>query len=672
MFLELEKENLDDNKCILSSEKAFLNKFVDSGFKTKWAGFWAPPNKFMDYYAYKVNGAWLSHENIKDFVLQPGLAIWDFGLEGLKVREYVFLWKKGFISLLEFKNKSEESQEIKIETEIAFDFRPLSKDISDSNYESKFNSSRAAVEVSDKRSDFSAMFGKAKSNKGEIEWIDEDKYKEHYPGERQICYIPGSYEVKVNLEPSDEVQVPFAFSFSDSGDPREEFDSLVGSWDDLMLEKGEEYSEITQGKIKTPVEIINKAFTWSKISLNELIFSIDGKKYLFAGLPWFHAEWGRDALWSLLGFIDLGSFEFVEDQLKFLSEEQEDRIPNRIGLEETHYNGADTNPLFLIALDYYEKVSGNSNIKEELNENIEKALDSLKLKGNHANHKPGETWMDTLERGNSAVDIQSLWIEALERYGKEEKAEKLEKGIEEYWNDKKEFLVDSFDGTLPIKSKTINPSVPLMFGQIDPKRANKMFEIIGGEFLCDYGVRSRSCVEKDYSPGLYQKGAVWPLGTLWSACANLRFGNVEEGLDLLRKTAEDIERGQIGAISECLNADSGEVIGCSNQAWSSALFIHAIDRYLFGIKPDLSSGKLEIDPKLPKNWNRVERTDKAIGDNKIDLKIERNDGKTNIALNFEKKPEIDLNFPKDLEVKLNGKRIDKAELRKENIIEIWR
>ena len=668
MFLEKDGEELRENRCVITSEKSFLERFADSGFKTKWSGFWIPPFKFMDYYAYKVNGNWLSHENVDNFTIQPRMGLWDHETSGLSVREYVFLLKNSFVSVLELKNTSDDKKAVSMCMEPAMDFRPNNEDISNAKYDVDFSEPRASVKITDRNSDLSGMIGKAKSGKGKVEWEEEDRYREHYPQERQMCYIPGTYRIKMEMNPGESVQVPFVFTFSKEGDPREEFDKLMSSWDDFLIQKTEETSQVIQGEIETPNEKLNEAFKWSKLSLNDLIFSYD-KDYLFAGLPWFQSEWGRDSLWSLLGFLDMGDFDFVRDQLRTLFENKEKRIPNKISPEgDSVYNGADTNPLFLIVADRYEKFTGKKLFKGE-DLDVRDAFESLDIKGKKASHSPEETWMDTLERGSSSLDVQSLWLEAAKVYN-HRVYQDLEEGLAKFWNEDKEFMYDFFDGEVPIDAKTINCAVPLMFGQIEESKAINLLEVIGGEFTTQQGVRTRSCLEEDYSPELYHKGSVWYLTTLWSACANLKYERIKEGLSLLEKTAEDIYRHQLGGISECVNAENGELLGCTNQAWSEALFIHAVDTYLFGIRPNLKEKKLSIDPNLPEDWERATRTQKNIGSNTFDLKIERDEDKFRVAINFEEEPKIRLEVPDKYEAKVNSKRIDKARLQKQNVVEI--
>jgi hypothetical protein len=58
-------ENLHEKNGVISNLHGFLNRHLDTGFKTKWSGYWVPPYKFLDYYAFKVNGIWLDSDTLE-------------------------------------------------------------------------------------------------------------------------------------------------------------------------------------------------------------------------------------------------------------------------------------------------------------------------------------------------------------------------------------------------------------------------------------------------------------------------------------------------------------------------------------------------------------------------------------------------------------------------------
>jgi len=102
----------------------------------------------------------------------------------------------------------------------------------------------------------------------------------------------------------------------------------------------------------------------------------------------------------------------------------------------------------------------------------------------------------------------------------------------------------------------------------------------------------------------------------------------------LTKMNQFLDRNQLGALPEVVDSETGELLGCGEQAWSAGMMVHVIDSYMIGIEVK-SPGKLVIDPS--DNLDCV-RTGKKIGDQELDVKVR--DGKAEV-----------LNDP-DLEVEL--------------------
>lgn len=176
-----------------------------------------------------------------------------------------------------------------------------------------------------------------------------------------------------------------------------------------------------------------------------------------------------------------------------------------------------------------------------------------------------------------------------------------------------------------------------MFSQLEDERAEKYLEKINGEFSSKYGARTRSMTDPGYSGDGYHSGSVWGLTTMWAAAANLEYGQEKQGRNLLNKLTQFIDRNQPGALPEVVNAETGELIGCSEQAWSAGLYVHVIDSYLLGI--DVKKHKVVVDPVSNFTGKRL---GKRVHDEVLDLAFQ--DG------------EIELLNDPDLEVELRGEK----------------
>ncbi|MFB6116201.1 MAG: amylo-alpha-1,6-glucosidase [Candidatus Nanosalina sp.] len=584
-------ENLEDRSGIISNLHCFLNRNLDTGFKTKWSGLWSPPYKYMDYYAVKVNGIWLGEDTVQASEYGDKM-IFHHEIDSLRVTETVEAspTAPGITVELEFENKLEEKKAVHTVLEPGIDIRHKSEDVNETEYEVEEGPNRLTASRDGKK----LMI----SSNQDFKVSGEPYTKEHFPGERQKCLIPGNLSFKTELKDSEKIEIEFSTS-----------DGVFGSL--------EQFEQGLEG------EGLGRLFSYSIESLKNLIYDREGVGVI-AGHPWFQSYWARDSFWSVLGLIDAGYFELSEDILTNFAEKG---LPDKINIKRENrdsnpYN-ADTAPLFLIAAD---KLDRHFRINDKISKAIGEAKEELELNENGVvMHDSEGTWMDTLER-EKAIDIQSLWLRAADIHDMDEKKD-LEKGLEKYQEsgNLKDNLGDE-------DVDTINPAVPLMYKQFGMESGRKYLEKMNAGFSSRYGARTRSMTDPGYESDGYHTGSSWGLTTGWMAAANLAYGKEKEGRNMLEKFNQFLDREQLGALPEVVDSEDGDLIGCTEQAWSAGLALHVIDSYLLGIKvktPD----KVVVDPAEDVNFVR---TGKKIGDTEIDLKIR--DGETEILND----PEIEI------------------------------
>ncbi len=637
-----------DKRYILSGSCSFFQRYLDTGFRSKWSGLWDSDLKYLDYYAYKINGVWLSWDNCVRFNLQPEKAIHTFRFKGLIVSETVFVpeGKKCVVSILNIKNPTDSEKSADISLEAAVNIRNMSENLHDRTYSMTFSEARKAVVVKTKDKSGCVAFGVGRtSKKAEAFFEKNEKYKEQEQEDSGRCFVPGLYSVKIKLKSKERIQIPFIFCSSQSEETIfDAYDIIFGKWKEALSEKKNLYAEfIKDSEIRTPDKSIDKAFLWGAINLRDLLHKSCFGPGLYAGLPWFTQFWGRDTFWSLPALINIGKFDIAEKIMQTMAGKNIPRVLHMNGDCDT--NCSDANPLFLIALNQYEKSTGNKKCSRKLKSFVKEIIKNARIKEGvifHDGNQP-QQWMDTYSRGNSEIEVNSLWAKAL-RDVKPEVSKGLIKKINTvFWNEKENYLFDNLSCNGADGSVTINPVVPALFGQLAREKAFKVLDKIKKEFATPYGVRTRSNIDKEYSSGSYHKGSVWGLTTGWAACAMLKYGRTDEGLIYLKNLADNMKEHQLGAISECWDAESGSLLGASVQAWSSAMFITAIDEYLFGIKPNIPKKEMIIEPRIPEGWEFMERIGKRIGDNAFDLKIKK--GKyLKIKLDFRKKPKLTLSL----------------------------
>lgn len=570
-------ENLDQQNGISSNLHGFLNRYLDTGFKSKWSGYWSPPYKFLDYYAVKINGLWLDSNSLNATEYGDNFAF-HHETDSLEITEKVETPDSlpGFRLRLEVKNRTDEKKAVHTVLETGVDIRKVDEDLGPEDYELEEGKDRLTV---------SNSHGKLMITSSEFEREEGSYIKEHFPGERQKCFIPGNLVFRREVEAGEKEVIEIEFTTSNAS-----FRTLE------TIEQNLKHS-------------LGRTFNSSIDSMENLIYDKNGLG-IIAGHPWFQSYWARDTFWTVLGLIDAGYFEASHEILHNFAEKG---IPGKINLDgsDEQLKRSDTEPLFIIAAD---KLRRHYRINEDIETAMEDAMDKLELNEDIVDHSKDGTWMDTIER-EKAVDIQSLWLETA-LIMNDKRAEKLEAGLKQFEDD------DHIKDELEEGSETINPAVPLMFNHFNSKITEKQLEKINGEFSSRFGARTRSAIDPGYESDGYHTGSTWGLTTGWAAAANLRHGKTQQGKNFLQKMETFLDRDQPGALPEVVSSESGDVLGCTEQAWSAGLFVHAVDTYLLGIK--VKEDHVEIDPC---EGVTGERLGKRVRDEKLDLEFENGEVK---------------------------------------------
>lgn len=661
------KADVSDKPYTLAGRKGFIHRYADTGFKTKWCGIWFPPLKFFEYFAFNINGEWLSPRNNEHLARKNGGVIHSFGTGGMgfEAEERVFAPKRlpAIVSMLSIKNTSDKKSNIEIVLEAAVNIRSKAENVHQRTYATSFSELRNAAVV--RGGGNCAIFGLGKTKcRASVSFDAQGSYKDHAPGgEPSRCFIPGKYSVAIELDAGEAAELPFIFSGSLDGaaDIFHGFDTCFKDWRAACISG--QHEQQNSARIVTPDDEINRAFSDACAAMQGLVHDASFGTGLFAGYPWFLEFWGRDTFLGLLGLIDAGEFGEAKEIIRTMAQFQKKRMPCVVNLDRsTSYHGADIDALFFVALDYYLALSGDSEFEKELAENVAKSLDSLVLLNYLVQHGPEETWMDSLQRRATAVEIQSFWIEALRKREPEIAKKMHDKLIESFWNADDGYLYDSA-GDVHNAKKTANALFPLMFGQLSGREAFSVLETAKKELASPYGIRTASKCDREYAPNSYHNGATWGFITAVAACAAFNYGKAQDGLEHLKSLAYDARR-RLGNMSECMNPDTGELIGCSQQLWSSALFVHAVDAYLFGASYESESNRLVIAPLIPSDWKFMERKGKRAGGSVFDIYVLRTKSGYELEIKFNVMPEpVDavIFLPEGVkEARANGKKVKAA------------
>ena len=646
-------EDLSKHSYILSGRKAFLYRFCDTGFKNKWAGLWAMPCKFLEYFAFNVNGKWLSPDNCKNFTTGEISSSHQFRLDNVSVRELSFIPEddKSLICILSFQNLSTSRKTLKVGLEAAINIRGREENWHEREYGIKIMEDLILIN-SEKGS---VVIGALPSGKLE----SGQEYREHHPsGEKQRCFIPGLYSVDLVLDPKSKDDVFFIFSCGKNevdaiGNYENTRASLVTNY---VIKEKNNIDLLSNAKLDTSIEFVDNIFRWSVVSLEKLAFDSEHGFGYFAGYPWFTQFWGRDIGWMLPAVIDYGKFETAKEVLRTLAKFQsEGAIPNTIYMNgNVDHNSIDATLLWIIALHHYVKNSGDTEFLKEMKNNLAEAIEWCRRRDKDRDGfieaKDRETWMDTLDRTGKPVEVQAFLIEALKCAGNlfqvlgdpdkakdmKGQARKTEKGFEKiFWSKKDKFYFDRINGESKIK--TINSIFPLVFDiSRNPKSVLDMVE--SESFTSQFGVRTLSKDENAYNPSGYHSGSVWGWITALAACAEFQNKRIKKAFGYLEILDKNLRENCVGAIGEAWNSENNEGVllkgkvweeGCCLQGWSSALVIRAIDEYMLGIKVDALEKSIIVSPALLDGMKLVRR--KRIGNDFVDLTFERKGDKLKVS-----------------------------------------
>jgi glycogen debranching enzyme len=327
-------------------------------------------------------------------------------------------------------------------------------------------------------------------------------------------------------------------------------------------------------KIRTSNEEFYRLFHQALEDMAALRLPIQGTDHIVflpaAGLPWFVAPFGRDALIVSLqnvliypefarGALEiLGSLQAKEDDPyrdaepgKILHELRFGELAHFKLIPHTPYYGtADATPLYLITLHSAWRATGDKGLLEQHLSTAEGCLAWIDKYGDrdgdgfqeYQTRSPvgyeNMAWKDSgdsvmypdgsLVKGPKALCelqgyVYNAWVrmaEAFEALGKPHRAQELrakaaalfERFNETFWDEELGFYVYALDGDKnKVKTIASNAGHCLWSGIVPRERAKKVVErLIAPDMWTGWGIRTLSADHRAFNPYNYQTGSVWP------------------------------------------------------------------------------------------------------------------------------------------------------------------
>jgi len=460
-------------------------------------------------------------------------------------------------------------------------------------------------------------------------------------------------------------------------------------------------------QVITPNSVLNEGYRWALIGANRFYVDTPGLgqslvagysttatgwdgDHQINGRPGYAWYFGRDAQWSAFALLNYGDFEKVKSVLKIFQDYQDlnGKIFHELSTSGVvHYDAADATPLYIVLAGRYLKHSGDLKFIRKSWPYIKKAVDfcfSTDTNNDHLieNTNVGHGWVEGggLFGSNSTLYLSSSWAEALKEvayiasslgYTEQSleylKEHEIVKKIinEEYWNEKDNFFYygKNIDGSFN-PEVTILAAIPLLFNQIEKNKTSPVLEKFGQNgFSSDWGVRIVLEESELFNPRGYHTGSVWPLFTGWTALAEYKNGNSNQGYTHMMNNLLVYRYWAKGFIEEVLNGLEYKPSGvCRHQGWSQTMVSQPILEGMLGMEPNAFEHKVSLSPGLPVNWDSLTVNHIKIGNHNLDFKMNRIEGRTTYQFTHKGRRPLLLTFSpffppgtKIHSVKLNGK-----------------
>lgn len=416
-------------------------------------------------------------------------------------------------------------------------------------------------------------------------------------------------------------------------------------------------------QLRTGDAVFDAALPWA-VASNATFRTDEFGPGLWAGLPWFRDNWGRDTFIALPGtHLVTGEFDRANAVIENFARLQnradgpeQGRVPNRVAAAtDTLYNTVDGTPWLIRAAWETAQASGDASGLPALRALIldyvagaEAHLDADGL----LRHAEADTWMDARirggrgwsPRGDRAIEIQALWHAVLAigadlatRAGDDAEAARYAAMAERtrdavlklYWLNGR--LADRLlaDGRVDTSVRPNTwmavsvPPMPVKFPLLPRAIEARVTRDTAAALLLPRGPLSLDPADARFHPrhvddAHHHKDAAYHNGTVWQWTAGpaitalTRFGQQEAAYrvtrELARQLLEDDAPGHLAELADATLDASGRMrpSGTYAQSWSTAEFVrNAVQDYL-GVRPRLLDGVVELHPALPSAWTDID------------------------------------------------------------------
>jgi glycogen debranching enzyme len=336
------------------------------------------------------------------------------------------------------------------------------------------------------------------------------------------------------------------------------------------LRRSYESWERASTRVWTDNQLYNSLLARGLRDLRALLTPTRYGNVVAAGIPWFVAPFGRDALLTCHQTLLLNP-DLTRTTLEVLAAFQADEVdpwrdaqPGKILHElrqgelaganliphTPYYGSIDSTPLWLLLLGTYYRWTGDLEFCRRLLPNVERALAWVRSYGDldgdglveYQRSSPrglaNQGWKDShdsvvhvdgkLAEGPIALAEVQAYVylakvrlaEVFEALGDGERAATLRAEAaslkvafnERFWVESEQYFAMALDGDKrPVATITSNPAHGLYCGVIDPEKAAPLARrLLAPDMFSGWGVRTMSKSAVAYNPMSYHNGSIWP------------------------------------------------------------------------------------------------------------------------------------------------------------------
>lgn len=651
-------------------------------------GIWTGSFKLADGYWMKLADVSADEDTLlqaNNMTVFPHLNQFDFGnvLDGIKVTSTQFAsdYEPGVIISYTIENQSSRKRSINLGFLLNIDLFPV--------WFSKENGIVDAIDQVNWNKDKSLFTAKDSLNDWYMVWGCSNKVMSYETGSKNPqtkgLVTPTGIYTDILLEPQQKEIIQYIIASSINGfeEAEKNLQTLANNTNEEINHKKQEIeSLLSKSQIEIPDKNIEQAYYWTKINNRWLENDVDTiGLFLSAGAVEYPWLFGCDNSYSLQGLLRTGNFEVAKSTLRLLNQVSEKANGNGRIIHEMSSNGFVGNKgntqetaHYIMALWDTFLWTGDKTLLDEIYPNVKKGIAWLtEMMDTNRNLFPeGYGIMEVKGLNAELIDVAVYTQQALEAASKmaaimqeddlsasyQTQAEVLKQKINsEFWNEEAHSYCDFYAKVsdavkvakgaieqLAMQHEQVTDYKALVdfyqeiiqkAGALSPDTEKGWFTnknwVINTPMECGIAPAEKAQIALDYidknNCGPYgpylsavERKRMMTIATGVQAVAEAHYGRIDQALDYLRMIAATLGRNMPGAINEMMPD-----YGCPYQAWTVYGMAKVLVSGCFGVWPEACTKNITLSPQFPKEWNKMSLKQLRIGDNSINLKMERNE-----------------------------------------------